>query len=68
LAAIFLFSFHIVCFFSHRDLLLSAVAASLHYLPQLNDVNVNYLKIPKEHRGSHETSSRATCCPRAACM
>ena len=36
LAAIFLFSFHIVCFFSHRDLLLSAVAASLNYLPQMS--------------------------------
>ena len=39
LAAIFLFSFHIVCFFSHRDLLLSAVAASLHYLPQMSAFN-----------------------------
>jgi len=28
--------FDIVCFFSHRDLLLSAVAASLHYLPQMS--------------------------------
>jgi len=36
LAAIFLFSFHIVRFFSHRDLLLSAVAASLHYRPQIS--------------------------------
>jgi len=36
LAAIFLFSFHIVSFFSHRDLLLSRVAASLHYLPQMS--------------------------------
>ena len=39
LAAVFLFSFHIVCFFSHRDLLLSAVAASLHYLPQMSAFN-----------------------------
>jgi len=30
------FSFHIVCFFAHRDLLLSAVAAPLHYLPQMS--------------------------------
>ena len=36
---IFLFSFHIVRFFSHRDLLLSAVAASLHYLPQMSAFN-----------------------------
>jgi len=38
-AAIFLFSFHIACFFSHRGLLLSAVAASLHYLPQMSALN-----------------------------
>jgi len=37
--SVFLFSFHIVCFFSHCDLLLSAVAASLHYLPQMSAFN-----------------------------
>jgi len=41
LAAIFFFSFHIVSFFSHRDLLLSAVAASLHYLPQMSAFNIH---------------------------
>jgi len=35
---------------------------------KLNDVNVNYLKLSKKHRGPHETLSRATCCTRAACM
>jgi len=39
LAAIFLFSVHIVCFFSPRDLLLSAVAASQQYLPQMSAFN-----------------------------
>jgi len=28
---------------------------------KLNNVNVNCLKIPKKHRGSHKTSSRAAC-------
>jgi len=31
---------------------------------KLSDVNVNYLKIPKRHRGPHKTPSRATCVPR----
>ena len=39
MAAIYVFSFHIVCFFSHRVLLLSALAASLHYLPQMSAFN-----------------------------
>jgi len=26
-------------------------------------VSVNYLKIPKKHRGPHKTPSRATCNP-----
>jgi len=39
LAAIFLFSFHIQCFFSHRDLLLSAVTVSLHYLQHMSAFN-----------------------------
>jgi len=28
---------------------------------KLNNVNVNYLKTPKKHRGPHQTPSRATC-------
>jgi len=27
----------------------------------LGNVNVNYLKIPKKHRTSHKTPSRAAC-------
>jgi len=28
---------------------------------KVNNVNVNYLKIPKHHRGSHKMPSRAAC-------
>jgi len=31
---------------------------------KLNNVNVNYLKIPKKHRVPHKTPSWAICCPR----
>jgi len=31
---------------------------------KLNNVNVNYLKLPKKHRGPQETPSWATCGPR----
>ena len=33
-----------------------------------DNVNVNYLKIPKKHRGPHKRPSRATCGRRAACL
>jgi len=32
------------------------------------NLNVNYLKFPKKHRGPHKRASRATCGPRAACL
>jgi len=28
---------------------------------KLNNVNINYLKIPKKHRGLHKTPSRVSC-------
>jgi len=34
----------------------------------LGSVNVNSLKIPKKHRGSHKMPSRATCGQRATCL
>jgi len=35
---------------------------------KLINLNVNYLKIPKKHRGPHKLPLRATSGPWAACL
>jgi len=35
---------------------------------ELNNFDVNYVKMSKKHRGPHKTPSRATCGPPAACL
>jgi len=35
---------------------------------KLNDLNLDYIKIPETHLGSHKMSSRATCGPREVCL
>jgi len=34
------------------------------FFKALGNINVNYLKIPKKHRGPHKRPSRVTCGPR----
>jgi len=40
------------------------ISRRLYIRLQVNNFNVNYLKIPRKHRGQHKTPSRATCGPR----
>ena len=48
--------------------LVHSLAKHLTQVNKVNNLNVNYLKTPKTHRGPHKIPSRANCGPRAACL
>jgi len=48
--------------------LVHSLAEYLTPVNKVNNLNANYLKILKTHRGPHKMPSRAICDPRAACL